>query len=1273
MARDWNEEVLHAIRNDLARPTVHARNLFHTSIAMHDAWAAYAPGGNTYLLGQTVGSYSAPFSGIPAPDEVTTAQEEALSYAVYRLLQYRFANSPGWSTISASIDSLMAARGYDTDITSQDYLTMGAPALGNYLAQQIIEFGLTDGSNEINGFANSFYTAINPPIAVEQTGNPTMADPNHWQAIELSNAVDQAGNPIFGAPPHLSPEWGNVLPFALTEDERTEQSRDGHTYSLYLDPGPPPYLEEGVGLELDSPYKWNFALVSIWQSHHDPADGVLWDISPASIGNLDVADYPETFLEYQNFYDLYEGGDPGQGHAVNPVTGQPYEPQMVPRADYARILAEFWADGIDSETPPGHWFEIFNTTMDHPLFELQWMGEGAPLTELEFRVKAYLTLGGAMHDAAIAAWSAKGFYDYPRPVSTLRYMADRGQSSDTDLPNYHPDGIPLIPGYIELIEAGDELAGDADEHVNKIKLYTWRGPDFIADPESDIAGVGWIRAENWWPYQQPNFVTPPFAGYVSGHSTYSRAAAEVLSLITGSPYFPGGMGEFPATQNSYLEFEQGPSVDVTLQWATYRDASDQCSLSRIWGGIHPPADDIPGRLMGAVVGPAAVERANAIIEVDRPHVIAANASVEALNANSVGEEIALTFVFDRLMDMDIDPLIQFPIDDPTASMLTLADAGWSDASSYVVTYTMNSGNAQLWDIAVQVSGAEDLEGSVQKPFVAAQMFLLDTQAPSLTGSFPEVIVVNDDQAATGSLTVDFVFNEAMDPGTLPTINPIHSTSISGSISYDVAASEWIQPHTLRAAFELNDTNQQAIGVGFSMVNATDLAGNPNPLILSTNVIDIDTRNPLATAATLTPAVLNLNDVGAAALVVDLTFDKAMDISTPPQLALPALPLLSTALAFTSSEWTGPQTATLTYDLNPLEVEFFDFVPSVAPMKDLAGNLAVNSAPLAISIDTRAPLLEAIVPSGPYVNLNSAMAGSFAVEMVFDEAMNTGLLPEVLLNGPPALDAVLDGPTLQSSWLDAFTFEAIFEVTEVAMEEEIAELEVLGAQDVAGNTQTASAVINPFQIDMVPPAVAFVTASTYVIGNDQVGAEGLTVFVGFTEAMRTDVVPVLNWVAEDALDGIFTLNNSESQWNNPFTYKAVYEVFESEIAPQTVGLSVQVARDEANNTMEESVTGNLLFVDFGTLESNTLSAPQHEAKIYPSPASSGSAISIQTAMDLQGIRMTDLTGAEMLYTQQLLADENVYQLELPRWPAGTYLCQLIGRDTHIQTLKLVVVP
>jgi hypothetical protein len=163
--------------------------------------------------------------------------------------------------------------------------------------------------------------------------------------------------------------------------------------------------------------------------------------------------------------------------------------------------------------------------------------------------------------------------------------------------------MPLVPGYIELVSTEDIQQGlFLAEDLNKIKLYTWRGHDYIDDPVTDEAGVGWILAANWWPYQRPSFVTPPFAGYVSGHSTYSRAAAKVLTLMTGDEFFPGGMGVFPIEKDEFLVFEDGPSMDFELQWATYYDASDQTSLSRIWGGIHPPADDIPGRFIGEKVG-----------------------------------------------------------------------------------------------------------------------------------------------------------------------------------------------------------------------------------------------------------------------------------------------------------------------------------------------------------------------------------------------------------------------------------------------------------------------------------------------------------------------------------------------------------------------------------------------------------------------------------------------------------------------------------------------
>lgn len=596
VSRQWNEVLLEAIRNDFARPTVHARNLFHTSIAMYDAWAAYDHTADMYFLGKIVS-----FEGVSVPSNVQAAREEAISYATYRLLMHRFRNSPGATESLARFDSLLTELGYDASLTSMDYFNGSPAALGNYIGQRLIDFGLHDGANEQNAYANLYYEPANPSLIPILPGNPDIVDLNRWQPLTLKVFIDQAGNVIpINTPEFLSPEWGEVAKFALTEADLNIYKRDGYNYRVYHDPGAPPHLDTTSVGGLSEEYKWGFSLVSVWSSHLDPTDGVMLDISPASIGNN--PEFPQTIEGHRNFYNLPEGGDPGTGHAVNPHTGQAYQPQLVPRGDYARVLAEFWADGPDSETPPGHWFTLLNYVNDHPLFEKKFRGQGAILDDLEWDAKAYFVMGGAVHDAAVTAWGVKGWYDYIRPISAIRCMADRGQSSDPNLPRFDPGGIPLVDGFIELIAPGDSLAGENGEQINKIKLYAWRAHDFIDDEETDVAGVGWILAENWWPYQREFFVTPPFAGYVSGHSTFSRAAAEVMTLLTGDAFFPGGMGEFYCKKNEFLVFEDGPSVDLTLQWATYRDASDQCSLSRIWGGIHPPADDILGRLMGEKIG-----------------------------------------------------------------------------------------------------------------------------------------------------------------------------------------------------------------------------------------------------------------------------------------------------------------------------------------------------------------------------------------------------------------------------------------------------------------------------------------------------------------------------------------------------------------------------------------------------------------------------------------------------------------------------------------------
>lgn len=189
----------------------------------------------------------------------------------------------------------------------------------------------------------------------------------------------------------------------------------------------------------------------------------MLDISPGSISNA----YPyavrieDPHLQL-DAYNALDAGMQGTGHPINPASGAPYAPNVVPRGDYARVLAEFWADGRDSETPLGHWFQIYNEKIGpYPALTRRLGGRGEIRDPLDCDVLAYLALGGAMHDSAIAVWSVKSAYDYPRPISVIRYLAGIDASDS---------GLPLIDRRIERVGPDDPLSGMYGEHIGKVKI-----------------------------------------------------------------------------------------------------------------------------------------------------------------------------------------------------------------------------------------------------------------------------------------------------------------------------------------------------------------------------------------------------------------------------------------------------------------------------------------------------------------------------------------------------------------------------------------------------------------------------------------------------------------------------------------------------------------------------------------------------------------------------------------------------------------------------------
>jgi hypothetical protein len=212
--------------------------------------------------------------------------------------------------------------------------------------------------------------------------------------------------------------------------------------------------------------------------------------------------------------------------------------------DRHKMIAEYWSDGPNSEQPPGHW----------ALFA-QFVSARDGHT-LDDDVKMFFVLSNAIFDAGIAAWDAKRAYDSVRPVTAIPF---------------------LFRGKI---------------------IRSWGGP-----------GRGTVQMEGsqWIPYQSPTFPTPPFPEYVSGHSTYSAAAARILELWTGSDRF-GNSITIPVG-SSRIEPGTTPSHPVTLQWETFTDAANQAGISRRYGGIHFRAADLAGRLLGRLVAFEAWQKA----------------------------------------------------------------------------------------------------------------------------------------------------------------------------------------------------------------------------------------------------------------------------------------------------------------------------------------------------------------------------------------------------------------------------------------------------------------------------------------------------------------------------------------------------------------------------------------------------------------------------------------------------------------------------------------
>jgi hypothetical protein len=237
---------------------------------------------------------------------------------------------------------------------------------------------------------------------------------------------------------------------------------------------------------------------------------------------------------------------PDHGPAVSVLDGKPsgkYIQEVDEQLKYSanltdtqKVIAQYWEDGPGTETPPGHWC-VF----------AQWFSR-RDKHSLDTDAKVFFGLANALLDASITAWDAKRQWDSVRPITAVRWLK-KGQ----------------------LIQA-------------------WGGP---------YQGTKTIRGEDWQPYQPASFPTPPFAEYLSGHSTFSGAGAAVLKTFASDKF---GMSVTIPAGSSPVEPGAVPATPITLTWNSFSTARDQAGYSREYGGIHFEDGDFEARKAGDLAG-----------------------------------------------------------------------------------------------------------------------------------------------------------------------------------------------------------------------------------------------------------------------------------------------------------------------------------------------------------------------------------------------------------------------------------------------------------------------------------------------------------------------------------------------------------------------------------------------------------------------------------------------------------------------------------------------
>ncbi|WP_404710694.1 Ig-like domain-containing protein [Sphingomonas sp. MMS24-J13] len=360
----------------------------------------------------------------------------------------------------------------------------------------------------------------------------------------------------------------------------------------------------------------------------------------------------------------------------------------------------------------------------------------------------------------------------------------------------------------------------------KFTYGAWR-PDTAINNASKIGNAAITEDTSW----QPLLIDPAHPEYVSGHSTFSAAAAEVLIAAFGD--------------NVSFSTQSTSLPNVTRSFTSFTQAVQEAGESRIYGGIHFEFSNQDGQALGKKVGDWALQSFNLAEDKQPPKLV-----IDQTSGLTTNKSLTVTgTISDQLSGV---AGLTVSIDGGTAMAVTFdAKTGaFSVPTGLKVDGTADGAHTLVFK-------AVDAAGNAINPVTFGLTLL--TKAPTITLATGSIV----DGAALDATGSYLIGTAKTGGGTLAGLSYTLDGGIANPISYDAGGN----------FTQALDLSKAAVGNHVVKLSATDLAGNVTTKTLNVSLASLV---PL-TITSLTP-VDGAADIGVT-YRPKITFSRAINAAS----------------------------------------------------------------------------------------------------------------------------------------------------------------------------------------------------------------------------------------------------------------------------------------------------------------------------------------------------------------------------------------------------------